>query len=281
MKFFFILLLTTMYIAACSQNLKDEKGNTVNKTVKSDTIVEIKYQKKFVYKTNSTNADSLGFYYSGENPALSIYNIVICDSSLFFSDACFDNIKKLDIKTGVFSCSKSYSNYRGLCEIALMGNKIFSFFFSGDVVVFDLDLNPLFEFKINDFVGFSNVLSVSDSSISVFRQTVDVHQNQKKWFIVNYYKVSQNYSVIADSVTYKEYPVFSSKVERSIQGKEFDIIQNNQSVLLSNEYGRFDINRDIPSTSMYYDSKNLYFTKNQISFFEISNDSIFIYYYSY
>lgn len=274
MKFPLFVISLILFHAAYTQSLSD---------VASDSVVDIKTQQKFVFKTSPSVAESFGYYSSVGNPALSVYNVILHDSLLFFSDACFDNVKKFEIQTGRLTCSKCFSpeKYRGMCEIAIMNERLFAFFFSGDVVVFDFDLNPLHEFKIPDFVGFSNVIAVTDSSLSVYRRIGDVIQNSERYYVVNYIKIKDNFSISNDSIIYKDHSDFYSKVQKSIQGQAYFVSQNNQQFVLSNSYGNYGLDRNIPSTSQYYDSKNLYFTQNRISFFEVVNNSLIVYLYSY
>ena len=212
---------------------------------------------EIVLQVDKNDSCKPGFDYFKDSESIAVNSIFLNDDFCFLLDPFHHNIKKVNLNTGEVKCS----------DPSQIRFKPFSFVVSNDLIyvlthstinyVFSTDLEFIREIELptskKHFVGFEG-----SNIILYIQMDEEIITINKEGMILNRKKGSFDFQEFCN-------------------GKTFEIIENENSSVLKNEFGEFDLGRKFPHTWEYYDSFNLDFDNKNIVYFSSNPDSLVIY----
>lgn len=222
--------------------------------------VRIIEKKKFYFGINNKDTTKIGLEFNKGEEITCISSIIIMDNSkILLLDSYHNNIKSIDINTGLIITSPIISKTNLYTDIN---------FDSQFIYVIGIDENI---YKISkDFkVIEDHIVSKTDS------EEYDGFQSTSKYFI----NINKNIEVTTRSTTYiinSNYEKISNKddwskigygiITRNIPFKNYS---KNGKFYLESDFGVLELEKEFPNLSNYYNTINLDFNQDYITFFEI------------
>lgn len=242
----FILILNYSCTSKIEKKISQESGYETSKYIDTKILM-----------VNNLDSCSPGFEYFEDDESIAINAITILDSLCFLLDPYHRNIKMINLITGNIDCSDPSLISHRPYGIFTFQNFIYILTKSNTNYIFNTELEKISEFYLP--LGLNYLIAVESealklynplfSSVSTINIRGDIIEEKK------------------ENINYLKY----------INGKKFEIVNSENTSIIKNIYGEFDLKRNFPYTWKYYDSFNLDFDENNIVYFSSNPDSLVIY----
>jgi hypothetical protein len=256
-----------------STNFNDHsqaKGFIDNKSIKSTQV--------FRFKVNNTDVQQMGFLALQEDQSIGIRSVVINNDFVFLADPLHGNIKKINLKSGkIIAVSPKLDNENNLRTLAVFNNAIYVITDKENIKMMDFNFNKIDDLSVPNYKWVKDVFFQTENELVLFRPIEDVVQQADKSMKIKTLKIDVTKSIRIDSVilSYDEYTK-SPYAKDNIRGKRYDYLNEDGRHYLLNEFGKFELKEELPTTYRYYDSKNLDFTSNKIVYYSVTPDEVIL-----
>lgn len=230
---------------------------------------------EYEFKFNNDDLYSFGFRKEQQGPSIGVNQILINNDNLYLIDSYHSSIKKIAIFTRQVTTSLPLNNIKGsLNSLAYFNDRVSVFSNESRFYTLDENLKEIKIVEIPDYKRGKDVFNQANDTIFLFRPTFDFKQKKDYSVIVDLLKISKDYSFSKDSVLFDSFESFRQFINFSVRGKKYSLKQLGENSRLMFSGSIYLLGKELPSTSKWYDTKNIDIQKEKIAFFEIDSEKI-------
>lgn len=292
LKIKYLLLTIILYLVSCNGIIPIENKNSdilhndsfivfQKKELNANFLKKIKSFKQFKYNVDNNSNKAIGFSLVQDDEALGIRGIILKDSFVYLSDPYFGNIKRINLNNGDLCISETLTTNRffSIRNLAVFNNNIYVFTDKEDFYILNFDLKILSQNKIENGKGIKDIFQTKEDTLIIYFSQ-DIEQLYNKKINVSRAIILKDNNIKKDTVCFNNFEEYS-EWESNVRGIFYKTIYKDGKHYLLNEYGQFEINENLPSTSEYYNSKSIDFNSNTIVYFKTLPTELIICVYSY
>lgn len=275
------ILTSCKYIATESFNNIKENLNQGDKQVNYKTA---KRHIQFKFFIKNGIKESIGFKLVPDDQAMGIMGIALYKDNVYLTDAVNGNVKRINLLDGTCLSSNVLSNepYHNLRSIAVFNEMLYVFTDKDIFFILDLDLAVKEQIKIEDWKWAKEIFAIKKDTLTVYRPVEDIYQLQDKRMQVCIVKILKNNSIERDTIIC-DYKDFWGKYRlgNNVRGITYSESNEYNKYFVETPFGKYQINEPLPTTSKYYDSKNLDFNNKYLVYFSITPTDFLLTVYEY
>ncbi len=271
------LILSVILITSCLNQKSDL--NTYSTVVKNETIKEGNFYKKWSFKIDNENAESIGYKIYTDDESIGIKSICIEGEYIYVTDVYHTSIKQININTGEMKSSKSLSSLPAdesgiwLRDIAVFNDKIYVTADRNMIYVFSKDLNLLQSIPTSK--GRKNIESVGQNAIEIFLKDEQLPDKSIEKTLLSIDEKG-NVSTIKKQIPIQEH----TKKQLQLQGKEYKTYTKSDKNYFECEYGTIELKNPIPEIKEY-GAGNLNFNSTTLVYYNSTPTEFTLYVYKY
>lgn len=269
-----ILIILMFIVSSCKTG--ELESNVINNDVtiqessKNNRELYLDTVLKYDFPINNSLDSGFGYIDNESAPSITINQVLIDSSSLYFLDSYHGNIKRLDLITNNVTCSEIIDKSKGILSVfSFFQNKIYVFDEKGNYYILDRNMKVLATKFISDYKGSKFIFNQNKDSLFIYRNDDVSQENKKNINIVAraFFKDTSN----IEFLNFKSYESFDNYLKQNLRGMSYTTDKTGEKFSMINQFGKFYMPQNIEKPNFYFEGVNFDFNKEMIAYFNIKD----------
>lgn len=277
--YFFVSCQNDAQQVACGKSKQGFKQFElqVRNEVLDTSVRRIKTFKKWVFKVNNSDDESIGYKIYTDDESIGVKSICVDSDYVYITDVYHTNIKLINIVTGELKSSKTLANLPPdesgiwLWDIAVFNNKVYVTTNGTSIYVFSQELQLVEEITVR--YGKNHIENVSKSTIEIFVGGEQI-QNDTNSNILLINENGHKTKLLKKSQKSNNSQVY-------VHGKPYKTFVKDGKNYFQNQCGIVVLEEPIPGIKEYSGAESINFNSTTLVYFDSTPTEFTLYVYKY